>query len=112
MVIYFTIDILSLLSPASRFDIFVCLGAGGLWIMMRGSRHNMQTAVHWAALNTLDVQPDEWPTNVENYNLYCDLRSFGIPKDENVASSFIEDTSKINSPEACTFFKKFTALGV
>lgn len=70
----------------------------------------MQTAVHWAALNKLDVQADEWPTKVEYYNLYCDLRSVDIPDDEIAAKSFVGATSDIDTPEACTSFKK--VLGI
>lgn len=72
-------------------------------------RHNMHDAVHWKALHVLDIQPDEWPTNIENYNFYCDLRGFGIPEDADSAKRFVELARQVNSPSTCNSFSKMMA---
>lgn len=60
----------------------------------------------------LDIQPDEWPTVVENYNFYCDLRGFGIPEDTELAKRFVELASQVDSPIACNSFSKMMADGL
>lgn len=73
---------------------------------MRASRHNMHNAIHWRALHILDAEPDEWPTDIENYNLYCDLRNLSIPEDAIAAKIFVDAAGQVDSPISCTFFKK------
>lgn len=72
----------------------------------------MHDAAHWRALHVLDIQPDEWPTEVANYNLYCDLRGFGIPEDLELAKRFVELARQLDSPSACKSFSKMMADGL
>lgn len=60
----------------------------------------------------LDVEPDEWYTDIGNYNLYCDLRSFGIPKDENTAKRFVEAARQVDSPMSCSSFNNIMDIGL
>lgn len=53
----------------------------------------------------LDIEPEVWHKDIGIYNLYCDLKSFGIPKDENAAKRFVDAARRVNSPFSCASFK-------
>ena len=66
----------------------------------------MHDAVHWKALHPLDIQLNEWPTRVEKYHLYCDLRAYGIPTEAQAAQNFVEAAGKVDSRAACDSFRQ------
>lgn len=64
----------------------------------------MHDVVHWRALDPLDIQPDEWLSDVGNYNLLCSLGHLSEPKNERQARDLANVLEGVNSREACDSF--------
>lgn len=68
------------------------------------SRHFMRDMVHWRALDPLDIQPDEWLTDVGKYNLLCSLGHLQEPKDERQTKDLANALGGVDSRETCDTF--------
>lgn len=64
----------------------------------------MPDAVHWRALNPLDFQPDEWPSDVDRYNRLCHMGHLEIPQDEGQEKQLAETLKNVISRESCERF--------
>lgn len=65
----------------------------------------MHGAVHWRAFDPLDIQEDEWLSDASKYDLFCDLRNFEVPADDDNAARFMTAAADVDSRAACTAFQ-------
>ncbi|CBN75425.1 expressed unknown protein [Ectocarpus siliculosus] len=70
----------------------------------------MPDSVHWRALDPLDVQPDEWMSDVGKYNLLCPLGHLDVPKDNRGARELANRLKGIDSRGACDQFLRHVRL--
>ncbi|CAM9604376.1 unnamed protein product [Scytosiphon promiscuus] len=64
----------------------------------------MRDVVHWRALDPLDIQPNEWLSDVGNYNLLCSLGHLQEPKNDRQARDLAHVLDGVNSRETCDSF--------
>lgn len=60
--------------------------------------------VHWRALDPLDVQPDEWLSDVGKYNLWCSMGHLSVPTDKAGVEELEKALKKIVSQASCSGF--------
>lgn len=60
--------------------------------------------VHWRALDPLDIQPDEWLSDISKYNLWCSTGQLRVPEDRAGARELGKALKNINSRAACNSF--------
>eukprot|EP00752_Nemacystus_decipiens_P004759 g4334.t1 len=60
--------------------------------------------VHWRALDPLDIQPDEWLSDIGKYNLWCSMGHIRVPDDESGEQDLAKALTKINTRAACNSF--------
>lgn len=70
----------------------------------------MHESVHWRALDPLDVQPDEWMSDVGKYNLLCPLGHLDVPQDNRGARELANRLKRIDSRAACNNFLRQARL--
>lgn len=71
----------------------------------------MHDTVHWTALDPLDIQGDEWETDMNKYDLWCDVGLYEVPVDGVAADAFLRLASRVDSRESCgAFHNQMTAL--
>lgn len=67
----------------------------------------MDDAVHWRATHPLDILPEQWPPDIQKYDLTCDLSEFGeLPDDEDQAKWFTSAVRRIDSSDDCAAFRQ------
>lgn len=60
--------------------------------------------VHWRALDPLDIEPDEWLSDIGKYNLWCSMGHIRVPENKSDARDLAKALGKVNSREACNSF--------
>lgn len=60
--------------------------------------------VHWRALDPLDIQPDEWLSDIGKYNLWCSMGHVRVPQTKSDAKGLAQALAKVNSRAACNSF--------
>lgn len=64
----------------------------------------MPDAVHWRALDPLDIQPDEWLSDVGKYNILCSMGNVKVPDDDIAAKRLGKALKRVHSRAACDGF--------
>lgn len=64
----------------------------------------MPDVVHWRALDPLDVQPDEWLSDVSKCNILCSMGNVKVPRDDIAAKRLGKQLKRVNSRAACDSF--------
>lgn len=65
-------------------------------------RYHMHDAMHWRALHRLDVEPDEWPSEVERYDLVCSLGQLGVTPEGGEGARLVAAAARtVDSRSAC-----------
>lgn len=67
-------------------------------------RRFMPDAVHWRALDPLDIQPDEWLSDVGKYNILCSMGNIKVPTDGIGAKRLSKALKRVHSRAACDNF--------
>lgn len=65
----------------------------------------MRDSIHWRATHPLDLDPDEWMSDVHKYQFTCDVPGIEIPDDDDESQRTIETLQGLRTRDDCRAFK-------